>query len=204
MKNVAKKSLHFVLKPLRITRMAYSNPNRFRYWLHKKIGVKFRPKAPDFPPMILLEPTNYCNFSCIHCPYKFISKRPRCKQGFMNFDLYKKIISKFVTLVNFHPSLLPSYREPIPSYWVIENKEKYTGITMHKVTEKIDNGEIIYNKFLSIIPGDTPEILDYKLSQISSEILEEHFFDIISNNLKNELEYDIQHLKNSYYGFIKK
>jgi methionyl-tRNA formyltransferase len=98
-----------------------------------------------------------------------------------------------VTLVNFHPSLLPSYRGPIPSYWVIENKEKYTGITMHKVTEKIDNGEIIYNKFLSILPGDTPEILDYKLSQIGSEILEEHFFDIISNNLKN-----------SYYGFIKK
>ena len=46
---------------------------------------------------------------------------------------------------------------------------------MHKVTEKIDNGEIIYNKFLSILPGDTPEILDYKLSQIGSEILEEHF-----------------------------
>lgn len=80
--------------PLRMAKTFYSHPNRFRYRLHKKTGMKFRPKAPYFPPMVLLEPTNYCNFSCIHCPYRIISKRPAYKQGFMNFDLYKKIIDE--------------------------------------------------------------------------------------------------------------
>lgn len=94
MKNVIKKSLYFALKPLRITRMAYSDPNKFRYELHKKVGIPFRPKAPDFPLTVLLEPTNYCNFSCIHCAYRIISNRPEYTQGFMDFDLYKKIIDE--------------------------------------------------------------------------------------------------------------
>jgi len=116
----------------------------------------------------------------------------------------KDLISRFRILVNFHPSLLPSYRGPIPSYWVIKNKEKITGVTMHVVTEKIDEGEIIYNKSLMIKENDTEETLDYKLSKLGSEILREHFLDIITANLKKELEYDIHNLKASYYGFVNK
>ena len=89
-----KKRLEFALKPLRIARMAYSDPNRFRYWLYKKTGTKFRPKAPDFPPMVLLEPTNYCNLSCIHCAYRTLLDKSDYNQGFMDFALYKKIIDE--------------------------------------------------------------------------------------------------------------
>jgi radical SAM protein with 4Fe4S-binding SPASM domain len=95
-----KKYFGFVSMPLRMAKAFYSDPNRFRYRLHKKIGIKFIPKAPNFPPMVLLEPTNYCNFSCIHCAYTTISKRPGYKQGFMDFELYKKIIDEMCQYKN--------------------------------------------------------------------------------------------------------
>lgn len=89
-----KKRLEFALKPLRIARMAYSDPNRFRYWLHKKTGTKFRPIPLKFPPMVIVETSSYCNLSCVHCPRPNLAKSDNLFEGFMDFDLYKKIIDE--------------------------------------------------------------------------------------------------------------
>ena len=75
---------------------------------------------------------------------------------------------------------------------------------MHIVTEKVDEGEIIYNKSLMIKKNDTEETLDYKVSKLGIEILRIHFLDIIRGNQKKELEYEIQNLKASYYGFVNR
>ena len=75
---------------------------------------------------------------------------------------------------------------------------------MHIVTEKIDEGKIIYNKSLMIEENDTEETLDYKVSKLGTEILRKHFLDIIRGNLKKELEYEIHNLKASYYGFVNR
>jgi hypothetical protein len=48
----------------------------------------------------------------------------------------ENVIERFGSLVNFHPSLLPLYRGPVPSYWCIKNGEKYTGFTLHKVSSR--------------------------------------------------------------------
>jgi methionyl-tRNA formyltransferase len=64
--------------------------------------------------------------------------------------LPKKLFSapKFGS-VNFHNSLLPQYRGTHPVSWVLINDEKETGVTLHLIDEKIDNGPIIYQeKFL--------------------------------------------------------
>jgi len=89
-----KSYLSFVLKPLRIAKMIYSDPNGFRYWLHKKIGIKFKPKALEFPPMVIVETSSYCNLSCKHCPRANTAKNDDYFEGFMDFDLYKKIIDE--------------------------------------------------------------------------------------------------------------
>lgn len=89
-----KKYFGFVSMPLRIARMIYFDPNRFRYGLHKKIGIKFRPKAPVFPPMLIVETSSYCNLSCIHCPRTNAAKNNGSFEGFMDFELYKKIIDE--------------------------------------------------------------------------------------------------------------
>jgi len=48
------------------------------------------------PIRLWIEPTNHCNLQCVMCPNKELKKE---EKGFMNFDLFKKIIdevSKFV------------------------------------------------------------------------------------------------------------
>ncbi len=45
--------------------------------------------------------------------------------------------------INIHPSLLPKYRGPSPTYWVIKNREKVTGLTCHFIDNGIDTGNII-------------------------------------------------------------
>jgi len=44
---------------------------------------------------------------------------------------------------NFHPSILPEHGGPNPIYWVLKNKDKYTGTTCHQITEKLDTGDIL-------------------------------------------------------------
>jgi len=53
-------------------------------------------------------------------------------------------IETFQSLVNFHPSVLPLYRGAIPSYWVLKNHEKRSGYTLHRIVERIDAGEVLY------------------------------------------------------------
>ena len=49
-------------------------------------------------------------------------------------------------IINIHPSLLPKYKGLNTHRRVIENKEKYTGCTVHYVNNKLDSGKIISQK----------------------------------------------------------
>src|SRR3990172_1093657 len=44
--------------------------------------------------------------------------------------------------LNVHLSLLPKYRGPSACYWVVKNKERTTGVTVHFMDLKIDTGDI--------------------------------------------------------------
>jgi len=58
-------------------------------WARKiKKKILSVPNFYEVPPTIQIEPTNYCNFSCICCS---ASKSVR-KKGYMEFDLFKKIV----------------------------------------------------------------------------------------------------------------
>jgi len=47
-----------------------------------------------------------------------------------------------VPIVNVHPSLLPGYRGPCPSFWVLDAGERTAGVTIHRIAdETIDTGE---------------------------------------------------------------
>ncbi len=67
-------------------------------------------------------------------------------------------------IVNIHPALLPKYGGK-GMYGarvheaVIENKEKESGITIHFVNERYDEGNIIFQAICPIEKGDTPESL---------------------------------------------
>tara|TARA_B100000963_G_scaffold352560_1_gene365914 strand:- start:1910 stop:2494 length:585 start_codon:yes stop_codon:yes gene_type:complete len=80
-----------------------------------------------------------------------------CLAGFMKI-LSKSFIKKFKgKILNIHPSLLPKYKGLNTHQRAIENKDKYSGCTVHFVNSKLDSGKIIIQKKVRIFKND-----DYK------------------------------------------
>ena len=57
--------------------------------------------------------------------------------------------------LNMHGSLLPKYRGRVPVNWAIIHGETETGATLHYMTEKPDNGNIVSQQAVPILPNDT-------------------------------------------------
>jgi methionyl-tRNA formyltransferase len=57
--------------------------------------------------------------------------------------------------LNMHGSLLPKYRGRVPVNWAIIRGETKTGSTLHYMTEKPDNGDIVAQQAVPILPNDT-------------------------------------------------
>jgi methionyl-tRNA formyltransferase len=63
--------------------------------------------------------------------------------------------------LNMHGSLLPQYRGRAPVNWAILQGERETGATLHYMTEKPDNGDIVDQTAIPILPDDTArEVFD--------------------------------------------
>ena len=91
-----------------------------------------------------------------------------CLAGFMKI-LPKKFIKKFSgKIVNIHPSLLPKYKELNTHQKALKNNDKYSGCTVHYVTDKVDSGKIILQKKIKIKRKDSLNTLTKKV------LLEEH------------------------------
>jgi methionyl-tRNA formyltransferase len=45
--------------------------------------------------------------------------------------------------LNIHPSTLPKYRGPSPVLWAIRNGDPFAGLTVHRMTDRIDAGPIL-------------------------------------------------------------
>ena len=68
-----------------------------------------------------------------------------------------------VLAFNMHVSYLPDYKGRWIPTWVILNDEKEHGITFHIMSEKIDIGDILYQKKMPIIGDETAYSLYYKI-----------------------------------------
>jgi hypothetical protein len=64
----------------------------------------------------------------------------------------KACLDKFEHKFNFHNAPLPKYRGVNPINWALANNEKEHGISIHKITEKIDDGDIISQINYPIFP----------------------------------------------------
>ncbi len=81
------------------------------------------------------------------------------------------LISSKDGVVNVHPSLLPEYRGANPYSHVILNNEEQTGVTIHKMDETFDTGDILMQNAIEILPNDTMGTLFNKLNKISADML---------------------------------
>ena len=86
-----------------------------------------------------------------------------CLAGFMRI-LSKNFIKKFKGIIlNIHPSLLPKYKGLNTHQRVLNNKEKYSGCTVHFVNARLDSGKIILQKKVKISKKDTESSLAKKI-----------------------------------------
>ncbi|MEK7659163.1 MAG: methionyl-tRNA formyltransferase [Patescibacteria group bacterium] len=90
---------------------------------------------------------------------------------------YGKIIPKEYLEVpksgflNVHPSLLPKYRGSSPIQAAILNSEKETGVTIIKMDEQIDHGEIVSSIKHKISGKENYKSLEKKLADLGAELL---------------------------------
>ncbi len=75
--------------------------------------------------------------------------------------------------INLHPSLLPKYRGSSPIQWAVAAGDTVTGVTILYVGEKMDAGDIILQRKMSIGPDDTSVILEPVLAAAGAELLME-------------------------------
>ena len=97
----------------------------------------------------------------------------------------KNLTERFV-IINIHPALLPAYggKNMYGHYVheaVIRNREKESGITIHYVNEKYDDGAIVFQATCPVEPDDTPETLAERIHQLEYK----HFPQIISKIIED-------------------
>jgi len=88
-------------------------------------------------------------------------------------------------IINIHPALLPKYGGKgmygsKVHQAVIDNKEKESGITIHYVNERYDDGQIIYQHKCEVSADDTPESLAKKVHQLEYEYYPQVIEEIIA------------------------
>jgi len=73
--------------------------------------------------------------------------------------------------LNVHASLLPKYRGAAPINWAIANGEKETGVTIMRMNEKMDEGDIAVKAILPISEKDDAITLSEELSRKGARLL---------------------------------
>ena len=115
---------------------------------------------------------------------------------------YRKILPKSIIelprlgCINIHPSLLPEYRGPVPTAWAIEKGEKNFGITIHKMDNGIDTGDILIQKKYRIFHNETGFELYTRAMKLGAKLFNDNFLKIIDGKIKPKPQNGI----GSYYG----
>ena len=73
--------------------------------------------------------------------------------------------------INLHGSLLPKYRGRCPLNWAVINGEKETGVTLHYMTEKPDNGDILAQEKFAIGANDTAKDVHMNATRAAAKLL---------------------------------
>jgi len=103
--------------------------------------------------------------------------------------------------VNVHGSLLPKYRGASPVQCAILAGEKETGITLMKMNEKMDEGDILLQEKIKIDEKDTTDVLMEKLAELGAKITVAFVPNLIKSNIKSVRQ---EHGKATYCKPVKR
>ncbi|OGY23225.1 MAG: hypothetical protein A2172_02495 [Candidatus Woykebacteria bacterium RBG_13_40_15] len=105
-----------------------------------------------------------------------VNKLKSIEPDFIVLASYGKIVPKEILEIpkkaplNVHPSLLPKYRGASPIQSAILSGDKYTGVSVMKMNEKLDSGDIFGSAHLTIKKTDTSESLSERLADLGASL----------------------------------
>ncbi|EKD27942.1 MAG: hypothetical protein ACD_79C00492G0003, partial [uncultured bacterium] len=99
--------------------------------------------------------------------------------------------------LNLHGSLLPKYRGRCPVNWVLVHGEKETGVTLHYMTAKPDDGDIIGSKKITIHEDDTALNIFEKMGKEAKLLLDETLPQLLKGTAERTSQ---DHSKATYFG----
>lgn len=72
--------------------------------------------------------------------------------------------------INIHPSLLPRYRGAAPIQWALINGDEETGVTILKVTPKLDDGDLLLQQSTRVDPLENAVELGERLAGLGANL----------------------------------
>ncbi len=114
-----------------------------------------------------------------------------CLAGYMKMIPQQIIAAYRNKIINIHPALLPKYGGP-GMYGihvheaVLAAGDTETGVTIHVVDAVYDNGRILAQRRVPVLPGDTPQILQERVLAIEHELYPETVAQIAAGQIKLE------------------
>ena len=91
-------------------------------------------------------------------------------------------------IINIHPSLLPRWRGAAPLQWSIFSGDKTTGVSLMKLDQGLDTGDVFLIKPYQIKKDETLATLHDSLAELGSQILLDSIEDILSGKILAEAQ----------------
>jgi phosphoribosylglycinamide formyltransferase 1 len=141
--------------------ITYSLKNNYKFKISLIISNKSYAKGLNYAKKFKIKKKiiNYLNIKKAEKDIIAELKKHRidliCLAGFMKILSINFINNFNGKIINIHPSLLPKYKGLNTHQRAIDNKEKYSGCTVHYVNSKLDSGRIILQKKVKILKTDT-------------------------------------------------
>lgn len=102
---------------------------------------------------------------------------------------------------NLHASLLPDYRGAAPINYAVINGEKKTGATTFFINEKIDEGNILLQQELEILPDENAGSLHDRLMEMGAGLVVRTLDGLAENAIEEKPQPQVEHPKNAYKIF---
>lgn len=166
---------------------------------HSLIGAKIIQKALGFSLIVTIPDSpleKFANEENVPCLLvtklndEAIEKIAAIKPDFLVVEDYGLIlptklleVPKFASL-NIHHSLLPKYRGSSPAPAVILSDDKVTGVSIIKMSAKVDVGDVFAQKEYTLKPDETTDSLLNELNLLGGELAVSVINDILENKAK--------------------
>jgi len=119
------------------------------------------------------------------------------------FRMMPKVLFEMPKLgtFNLHASLLPDYRGAAPINYAVINGEEKTGATTFFINEKIDEGNILLQEEIDILPDENAGSLHDRLMEMGAQLIVKTLDGLSENSITEKPQPHVEHPKNAFKIF---